>query len=1014
MSNSPSPNWFGDEQQNQRFMDPGTPQRQLMAMLQQQQQNARSNATNPTFPSGYNPVSHSPNPGSSTTDLPPAFFNNGNMNPGAAKQFAALNAAGVARRAQTSRPSPLPGGPTSASFLGGGMPSVNHQQSPSPAPGHDPLSALSSQGRLSLQAQSMSQQLVPNQPTNFSSSSSDPFMSQAGQQQPVRPRQPQHPQPQQHLQQQQLQHKKLFLNRLANVHLARKDPLPPVVTGIPYPVGFDPNQSRWKSLESSTEVGSVMVAGMPVDLYKLWAAVNAGGGWAKLSQERLWPSIALAFDLPETYPVNGAPTPVGQILGQYYKAIILPFEELTRNSAQQQQQQQQQQRPMLGAQGQAGQAQPVGQHGMSNPMAGGDLGAQAVIPPTIPHMDGGSALPPHHPFSSQTLRQQPINALPSRSSLQSPDILSGMGSNVSQPFLSQASPDGSQLNLHGQSQDGPSLSFDSDAEGRKRKGAPEADAKRVRQRTVDSPDTTVPNADRASAPPTGEASGDGQPPAASQQPDPSQRKKIEYVPVHRELDTVGGRDLRAIADGHHRLTARHALRDISEWGNIEIDALTMSLRSRISTEMGYALTTFTLLSIMRGQGTSGFPIANCPELMDEALDLLLEVAFEEKEKDDAFTETVIITHKQLVDTILEDGSKPFASLDKVQGMKDYDTLGPKQRPGDIVLAIVNIMRNLSVIPDSYDHLANHERLLATLLRVCAAKQKPDGTIHAASSALTLRDLVAVRRDVLYILINLSGSVRLAPSMILASTPSPAALQVARRAFMLMASFLVDPSEAINPSELFILTGTNPNAKPPALVDAALEVLGRFGQPDTNRQVIAKAVPQEWLQQLFEALMHRLPVVDADFQIAKREPWLSYIEKVIMGLYAIAFLAPPSMKEQLRKDHRLGFIKLMLRLIKKFTMNVSQEMRLFFGVCAKRAVETMKVVDDGEDAFDMSQNTGSVTLSFGVGYGEVGEDHVEKGTGSLSGFQEDVVWGIMLQKDVDDSMFRELESLARVG
>jgi len=169
------------------------------------------------------------------------------------------------------------------------MPSVNQQQSPSPAPGHDPLSALSSQGRLALQAQSMNQQ---HQPTNFSSSSSDPFMSSAGQQQPVRQRQPQHPQQhpqqqqqqqQQQLQQQQLQHKKQFLSGLANVHLARKDPLPPTVTGIPYPVGFDPNQSRWKSLESSPEVGSVMVAGMPVDLYKLWAAVNAGGGWAKVS-----------------------------------------------------------------------------------------------------------------------------------------------------------------------------------------------------------------------------------------------------------------------------------------------------------------------------------------------------------------------------------------------------------------------------------------------------------------------------------------------------------------------------------------------------------------------------------------------------------------------------------------------------------------------------------------------------------------------------------------------------------
>ena len=106
-------------------------------------------------------------------------------------------------------------------------------------------------------------------------------MSQAGQQQLVRQRQPQQ---QQQQQQQQLQHKKQFLNGLANVHLARKDPLPPALTGIPYPGGFDPSQSRWKSLEpSQTEPGSVMLAGKPVDLYKLYAAVNAGGGWAKVS-----------------------------------------------------------------------------------------------------------------------------------------------------------------------------------------------------------------------------------------------------------------------------------------------------------------------------------------------------------------------------------------------------------------------------------------------------------------------------------------------------------------------------------------------------------------------------------------------------------------------------------------------------------------------------------------------------------------------------------------------------------
>jgi hypothetical protein len=188
------------------------------------------------------------------------------------------------------------------------------------------------------------------------------------------------------------------------------------------------------------------------------------------------------------------------MLGQYYKAILLPFEELTRK-----------QRPMVSVPGQAGQSQQAGHSMVPGQIPGGDMGAQVVIPPAIPHMDGGSALHPQHPIpSSQTQRQQ-VSVGMSGSSLQSPDVLSGMGSNISQPFLSHASPDGSQLSLQGQGQDGGPLSFDADAEGRKRKGAPEVDAKRVRQRTgtctsycaitvvtkqgsfqtVDSPDTTV-------------------------------------------------------------------------------------------------------------------------------------------------------------------------------------------------------------------------------------------------------------------------------------------------------------------------------------------------------------------------------------------------------------------------------------------------------------------------------------------------------------------------------------------
>jgi hypothetical protein len=144
---------------------------------------------------------------------------------------------------------------------------------------------------------------------------------------------------------------------------------------------------------------------------------------------------------------------------------------------------------MINPQGQVGQPQQAGQHGMTGQISGSDLNVQGTIPPAIPHVDGNPSLPSHHPFPPSQVQRQPtagMNMLQQAgSSLQSPEIMSGMRSAISQPFLTQSSsPDGTQLaQLHGQAQEG-GLSFDSDAENRKRKGVPETvDMKRVRQRT---------------------------------------------------------------------------------------------------------------------------------------------------------------------------------------------------------------------------------------------------------------------------------------------------------------------------------------------------------------------------------------------------------------------------------------------------------------------------------------------------------------------------------------------------
>ena len=212
----------------------------------------------------------------------------------------------------------------------------------------------------------------------------------------------------------------------------------------------------------------------------------------------------------------------------------------------------------------------------------------------------------------------------------------------------------------------------------------------------------------------------GAPAGVLPQPSPStpargqpQRRKIEYVPTVREIGW-GGRDVPAIAEEHARASTRRILRDLNEWGSIEVDALAMSVRSRIATELSYALTTLTILSTMRGANGNGFSASICPDLIDELLDLVADVALggveselaDAEEGEDAAEK--ITTHKELVNKVLEDGSRPFAALDRKQGAKPEE-LGHKQRPGDLVLAVMNILRNLSVFPENQEFLARHER-----------------------------------------------------------------------------------------------------------------------------------------------------------------------------------------------------------------------------------------------------------------------------------------------------------------
>jgi SWI/SNF chromatin-remodeling complex subunit SWI1 len=179
-------------------------------------------------------------------------------------------------------------------------------------------------------------------------------------------------------------------------------------------------------------------------------------------------------------------------------------------------------------------------------------------------------------------------------------------------------------------------------------------------------------------------------------------------------------------------------------------------------------------------------------------------------------------------------------------------------------------------------------------------------------------------------------------------------------------------------------------------------------------VIANIVPSSSLWLLLTRLVHRLPIVDADFVLMQREYWLSFVEKIVMAIYSLVFLAPPDLKQKIRTDRTLAFKSVMLRMVHKAVMMPSHDGRSTTIVSAKRAVEAMKVLDSTEDVFQQSAEATMPILSFGMGFAEAGDIGLEKGTGILGG-KGDVAWEMMMLREVfqDERMFNELDSLVRV-
>ncbi len=289
------------------------------------------------------------------------------------------------------------------------------------------------------------------------------------------------------------QRKRSWLNGLANLMAQRGMPLPPQLTGVPFPPNYDPANMPWKSLEvSPTDLGFIRLAGKDIDLYRLWGLVTGNGGGqlvrlyhlyalqsqlfstarvSQVTQKGLWQGVRQTLGLPETMssPNSIDPQPVVAILERYYTALIGPFEEAYRKNLMEQQQRARQQGNMNQRPGM------VGIPGQNMPLPGGNPAAVA-IPPSNPALDGplpGQLQVPQMPF-------QPPNMMgvgggmatnganhPAMNGVPTAKLASG-----GYPGMPVGAPNGT-------------ADLEHDMENRKRKmqEAIESDAKRVRQKT---------------------------------------------------------------------------------------------------------------------------------------------------------------------------------------------------------------------------------------------------------------------------------------------------------------------------------------------------------------------------------------------------------------------------------------------------------------------------------------------------------------------------------------------------
>jgi len=420
----------------------------------------------------------------------------------------------------------------------------------------------------------------------------------------------------------------------------------------------------------------------------------------------------------------------------------------------------------------------------------------------------------------------------------------------------------------------------------------------------------------------------------------------------------------------------------------------MSIRSRLASEVSFALNSLTLISMSirtHPQETNSipFPLRRCQNLYDELVDLLEETALGYEDEDDEEGERsahddgrppASETYNELFQTITEEAGRlrPPDPDERNRNAQLADLGQTPLRPIDTILSVTNILRNFSIADDNATFLGKDPHLLDVLARLTKLPLETSASRGGGPKRplwpirVSPLDSMTLKKDVLELLVNFGLDVRLDQQNV----------ETSQSIFDLLTFFLLDAHRHSHTH--FDLSQTPGNSSRIAqstsiriahYVDLGLAAFSRVTLFDSNRIAISRLASHSTLDRLFDSLIRLVPISESDFQLMTLEAGLVFVENLVMSLYNLVYLATPELKLELRS--KPAYIRSLMRVVRRLSGSHSADSAAAaFQPLIERCIATLQLLS----------SLGGVT----VGSTGIESTEVPWWGMSMSGYEEDEV------------------------